>query len=323
LTGTEQRYGEEDTGEGRAEQRDQEQVRLLDFGDHNAMAEEDCRGQDQDGEVYQQGGVERNDGIDQIVAAGAAFAGFGVTDLAGLHQGRMQVEIMGHHGGAEHSDGDVEALAADVGNHAEEHLGGDRLGEDDLDAKAGGHDGDEGEDEGFDVADAETLEPEQQEGIGGGEEDADQKRDVKEEVEGDGGAEHFGQIAGGDGDLAEDPEGDGDGARVGFAAGLGEVAAGDDTEAGAEGLEKDGHEVRHDQDPDEGVAEARATFEVGGPIAGVHVADADEIGGSGEGEHAAPDGHVGGVHGGVDVGEGAGVRFGGGKHSVGCGLNYS
>ena len=74
-------------------------------------------------------------------------------------------------------------------------------------------------------------------------------------------------------------------------------------------------QVRHHQHPEQAVAEARAAFQVGGPVAGVHVADADQVGRSGEGEHAPPEGHAGGVHGGVDVGERAGVGVGGRNHS--------
>jgi hypothetical protein len=92
-------------------------------------AEEDRRGQDQDGEIHQQRGIQRHHRIHQIVAAGAALAGIGVADLAGLHQRRMQVEIVRHHGGAQHADGDVQALVVDARNHAQQHLRRHRLGQ--------------------------------------------------------------------------------------------------------------------------------------------------------------------------------------------------
>ena len=68
---------------------------------------------------------------------------------------------------------------------------------------------------------------------------------------------------------------------------MGQVAAGDDAEAGAERLQQHSHGIGEHQHPEQLVAEARAAFEVGGPIAGVHVADGDEVGGAGEGEEAA------------------------------------
>ena len=57
------------------------------------------------------------------------------------------------------------------------------------------------------------------------------------------------------------------------------------------------------------VAEARAAGEVGGPVAGVHVADGDEVAGAGEGEQLAPE--AGAVRDGdraVDLGQAARVR---------------
>ena len=91
--------------------------------------------------------------------------------------------------------------------------------------------------------------------------------------------------------------------RIGFAAGLRQVAAGDDAQARAQRLQQDGHGVRHHQHPEQAVAEARAAFQVGGPIAGVHVADADQVGRSGEGEHAPPEGELRSADAGVDIGE--------------------
>ena len=88
-----------------------------------------------------------------------------------------------------------------------------------------------------------------------GEQHAGQQRNVEQQVERDGRAQHFGQVAGRDGDFAEDPQRDVDGARIGFAAGLRQVAAGDDAQARAQGLQQDRHGVRHDQHPEQPVAE--------------------------------------------------------------------
>ncbi len=231
----------------------------------------------------------------------------GLADVAGLHQRRMQVQIVRHHGRAQDADGEVEAVCGRAAAASPVNISAaDGFGPDNLDAETAGHHGDQREHEGLDGADAEALEPEQQQGIGGGEQDADQQRNVEQQVEPDGRAQDFGQVAGGDGDFAQPPQGEVDAARIGFAAGLGQVAAGDDAEAGAEGLQQDGHGVRHHQDPEQSIAEAGAAFEVGGPVAGIHVADADQIGGSGEGEHAPPEGDLRRSHAGVNVGERSG-----------------
>ena len=123
--------------------------------------------------------------------------------------------------------------------------------------------------------------------------DADDERHVEEQIERDRGADHLGEVAGGDGDLADHPEEPDDGRRIVVAAGLREVAAGDDAELGGEPLQQHRHQVREEHDGEERVAEGRAAGEVGGPVAGVHVADGHEVAGPGEGEGLPPPRAVG------------------------------
>ena len=89
-----------------------------------------------------------------------------------------------------------------AGHHFREH----GLGEQDLDEEAAADDRDQRQDERFHGADAEALQPQQQQRVGGGEQHADEQRNVEQQVEADGRAQHFGQIAGGDGDFAEHPQ---------------------------------------------------------------------------------------------------------------------
>ena len=104
---------------------------------------------------------------------------------------------------------------------------------------------------------------------------------------------------------AKSQRSDGGAAAVGVAAGLGEVALGGDAEFEREALEEDRHQVGEHDDEEQGVAVARAAGEVGGPVAGVHVADGDEEAGAGEAEDAAPEGAgVGEAHGAKSVGKG-------------------
>ena len=118
---------------------------------------------------------------------------------------------------------------------------------------------------------------------------APDERQAEEEIERDGGADDFREVAGGDRDFAEDPEHDGRAARVAVAAGLGEVASAGDAETRGERLQQDRHQVREHDHAEQRVAVPGAACEVGGPVAGVHVADGDEIAGSGEGEELAPE----------------------------------
>src|SRR3990172_6288050 len=117
---------------------------------------------------------------------------------------------------------------------------------------------DEPDDERFDVAEAAVLQEEDEKHVERGEDDAPDERQADEQVEGDGRADDLGEVAGGDGDLAEDPEEDRDRPGVAVAAGLREVASAGDAEAGGQGLEDDGHDVRDEDDAEERVAVAGA-----------------------------------------------------------------
>src|ERR1044072_433309 len=68
----------------------------------------------------------------------------------------------------------------------------------------------------------------QKQRVGGGEQDSHQQGNVEKQVERDGGAQHFGQVAGGNRDLAKHPEDHADLARVGLPAGLRQVAPAND-----------------------------------------------------------------------------------------------
>ena len=63
-----------------------------------------------------------------------------------------------------------------------------------------------------------------------------------------------------------------DRAGIGFAAGLRQIAAGDDAEPGAQRLEQNRHGVRHHEHPEEAVAETGRRHHVCRPVAGVHIA---------------------------------------------------
>ena len=295
-------------------------VGLLDLRHHDAALEEYGRRHHQDGRVHQQGAVERHHRIDQVVAAGRPLFGGRVADVAGLHQRGVQVQVVRHHGRSQHSDGHVQGVAVEARDQSGHHLGNRGPGPDDLDAEAGGDHRDQRQHEGFEGADAEALKPQQQKRIGGRQQDARQQRNVEQQVEPDGRAQHLRQVAGRDGDLAQRPQRQVDAPRVGLAAGLRQVAPRHDPQPRAEGLEQDGHGVGHHQHPQKPVSETRSAFEIGGPVARVHVPDAHQVGRPGEGEHALPEGHLGGAHRRVNVGQGAGI---GAKTRDVHELNYS
>jgi hypothetical protein len=130
-----------------------------------------------------------------------------------------------------------------------------RLRKEDLEDEAPADRRDEEKDEPLHLADAEALDREEHEDVERGDDHARHEGDAEQQVEADRGAENLGEVARRDRDLAEDPERVGDGARVGVAAGLRKVPPRDDAETGAEGLEENRDEVRHEENPDELIAE--------------------------------------------------------------------
>src|ERR1700678_1039128 len=77
-----------------------------------------------------------------------------------------------------------------------------------------------------------------------------------------------------------------------FSASLGEIASCGDTEFGGKRLKEHGDEAAEENDAEQCVTKFGTAADVGGPIAGVHVADSDEIAGAGEGKHLSPEGSV-------------------------------
>ena len=145
-------------------------------------------------------------------------------------------------------------------------------------AKAGEIEGEDGKDEdGGDEGGGE-------EGLGVGPA-AGEEGGAEEEVEAEGGAEKFGEVGGDCGNFGGDPEGDGGAAAEVLATVLRKGEAGDNAELGREVLDEDGHGVRPEEDPEEAIAEAAATLDVGGEVAGIDVGDAGDEGGTEVGPH--------------------------------------
>ena len=115
---------------------------------------------------------------------------------------------------------------------------------------------------------------------------------MEQQIERDRRPDDFGEIAGGDRDLAQHPQKNRDRARVVIAAGLREIAAGDDAELRGEPLQQNRHQIGEQDHAEQRVAEPRAAGEIGGPVARVHVADRDQVARTGEGQQLAPEAGV-------------------------------
>jgi hypothetical protein len=102
---------------------------------------------------------------------------------------------------------------------------------------------------------AAVLKHQEQQDVEPGDEDAHGERDVEQQIERDRRSDDFGQIAGGDGDLAEHPQRDRHGTWIVIAACLREISAGDDSELGRQPLEQYRHEVGEQDDAEQRIPE--------------------------------------------------------------------
>ena len=215
------------------------------------------------------------------------------SHLPGLHDRGVQVQVVRHHRGAQDADRDVEhrRVGHDLGgrHQSPNHLRQRGPRHEELHREADRDRADQHDDEGLEPPEPLVLEQEDQQDVEGGEDHAPEQRNAEQQVQRDGRADDLGQIAGRDGDLAEDPEHEADRPRVVVAAGLGQVAAGDDPQLQRERLEQDRHEVGEEDHAQERVSEACATRYVGGPVAGVHVAHGHHVPRTGEGERLPPE----------------------------------
>ena len=159
-----------------------------------------------------------------------------------------------------------------------------------LDRKTSGNAENQRQDDGLDVAKAAVLQIQHEKHVGRRQAHAPQQRNAEQQLQRNGRAEHFGEVAGGDRDLADDPEREGRSLGVGIAAGLREIASAGDAEPRRERLQQNRHEVRQHDDAEQRVAELCAARDVGRPVAGIHVADGHEVSRPCEGEHLSPGG---------------------------------
>ena len=170
-------------------------------------------------------------------------------------------------------------IAHDLGRRREaaDHRAPFGIGHRDLDAEADRDDAQQRDDESLDPAEAEILHPQDQEHVERSDQHADFERNAEQQIEPDRRADHLGKVGGADRDLRQHPERPRHRAGKRVAAGLRQIAAGADAEPRAQGLQQDRHQIGKQRNGQQRVAELRAAGERRRPVAGVHVADRDQI----------------------------------------------
>ena len=154
---------------------------------------------------------------------------------------------------------------------------GPRLREsEDLDAIADTDGQHEHRDHRLDQSHAKTLQRQQQQHVERCDDDCPLNRDVKQQVQRDRAAQRFGQVGHADGNFHRQPIRPARPLGVPVAAGLGQVLARGHAQAGGNDLQEDGHQTGEPDHPQQPVLELRPSLQIRAPIAGIHVADADQ-----------------------------------------------
>ena len=189
---------------------------------------------------------------------------------------------MRHHGSTENADGDEQAGSIQPGHQASKHQTPVRPRQQDIQQQAAADGQDQGAHHRFQFANAVMLQYQNQHHVECRHQHARNQRYTEQQVQGNRTAQQFGQIAGDDRDLAQQPQRHCHRPRVVGTAGLCQVQAPGDTEPNRKGLKQHGDQIGGQQHPQQLVPKPCAAFEIGGPVAGVHVAYADDHGRPGE-----------------------------------------
>ncbi len=205
----------------------------------------------------------------------------------------MQIQIVRHHRRAENAEREIEHL------RIAHNFGGRRkapnnatpigIGHRNLDGEADSNHAQQSDDKGFDPAKAEVLHPQHEKHIERGQDHADLERDAEQEIETDSRTNYFCEIGRADRDFRQQPQWRRHGTRKCIAARLCQIPAGRDAKPRAQRLQHDRHDVRHQRDGEQRVAELRAARERSSPVAGVHVTDGDEVPWAEERHQALPE----------------------------------
>lgn len=143
---------------------------------------------------------------------------------------------------------------------------------------------DQRDDESLEQADALVLEIKNYHHVERRQRDAERGRNSEQQVERDSRTDDLGEIAGSDGQFADDRERPHDRGRIVIAARLRQIPARNDSELECQTLEQDRHQVRHRDHSQQRVPKLRTASEIRRPVAGVHVSDSDEVSRPREGE---------------------------------------
>ena len=248
-----------------------------------ALSVKHHRRQHHDGRVDEEGEAEGRNGVNGVKANGGGDGRFLFFQLAALHQGGVQVKVVGHDSGPDNADGHVKHPGPRQAGHQQgmtqlPETGVSLRDDEDFNVIADADGGDEHQHDGLDGANAKALQGQEQQDVQSGNDDRPEQGNMEHDVDGDGAAEHLRQIARADGHLAEQPVGPARPARIPIPATLRQVLAGHNAQTGGNDLHENRHQAGQTDHPEKTEFELRAPLQIGAPIARVHVTHADEQG---------------------------------------------
>src|SRR6266571_531003 len=259
LPGGQQGAGEERAGEAGAENGAEEFVGIGDLGDvtqppgvESGGAKNEDRGIDEKCKAKGEGGIEH-----RVTHSFTPIADGGAKSPR-LDDAGVKIKIVGHDRGTEDANGDVEhfAVAEDFrpGDESDGGFAPKRMSKKDFVSETKSDRSDERDDEGFDQAEASTLQRENNENVQGSDENTGKKRQTEKKLQCDGGSQNLGEVTGGDSNFADHPKEEGGPAGIVFAAGLSEVTTRRNPKLRRKGLQEHRHQVADEDDAEEGVS---------------------------------------------------------------------
>ena len=251
------------------------------------------RAQDENGRVDEERTQQRHRGVDRGEADRAPLARVAALVGPRLHHARVQVQVVRHHRGAQDADGDVQhaRIGHDLGLRQQSTKDAlqRRMRNRQFVGEASTDHHDQPAHDALQHAESAALQHEHHQHVERGQQHARHQRQSEQQLQRDRRSDHLGQVARGDGHLAQHPLRDAGCARSTVATCLRQIAFRHDAQLQREVLQQDRHQVGHQDHHQQRVAEQRAASEIGGPVAGIHVAHRHHGAGTGKRQQRAPE----------------------------------
>ena len=206
---------------------------------------------------------------------------FVALKFAGLHQGRMQKQVVRHDCCSDHSDchNDHPGVTKVGLKHCLSHFHETRLRlreNEDLDGITDADGGNENRHNRFDHPHTQSLQSKQEQYIARCDDDRPGYGNVEQEVKGNGTPQRFSQICRTHCNFHRDPIWPAGPLWEIISTALCQVLAGGHTEAGGDHLKDDSHKTRQAYHPEQTILELCSSCEIRSPVPGIHVTDADQ-----------------------------------------------